>query len=893
MMEHLAGKTDPDNAAYWLPLWMHLKDTAEIMKLLIREWLPDSTKNFLGMSEDSLTALAGFLGSVHDIGKATVLFQTNITAAIPEVGARLSHYTALTYKEANRKYTPHALASEVILLEMACPCGIASIAGAHHGKTQNYDVDENLESYRSNYYPKDGAEFWSQCWSEILDFALHDSGYATIKELPELTQPAEIILTGLLIMADWIASNTAYFPLISTDDYGNMNSYPERSDRAWERLQLTLPWEGQLDVMEEDGFQLRFGFRPNSVQQAVLDAVNHMSGPGIMILEAPMGIGKTEAGLAFSEACAARFGAGGIFFGLPTQATANGIFPRLLSWAENLSDDLKHSIRLAHGMAELNEAYLKLQKMSNVEEDADTDDERVAVHQWFCGSKKALLADFVIGTVDQLLMAALKQKHVMLRHLGLVGKVVIIDEVHAYDAYMNQYLDRALQWLGWYGVPVILLSATLPATRRAELIKAYRPGVQNGTWTECIGYPILTWADGKKVKQNVPEINKADHDVILHRITENEVMDVLREKLQDGGCVGIIVNTVRKAQKIAESMKTEMPDKEVILFHSQFLMPDRAEIEQKLMGRLGKHSTPETRKNLIVVGTQVMEQSLDVDFDLMVTELCPMDLLLQRIGRLHRHRRQRPDSVKQAVCLVMDTVTEDFDEGSVFVYGKWLLLQTRKLLPERIVLPQDISGLVQKAYTWNTENADAAEVEMHADYEKKREIQKQKALGYIVPQPEIHEAFPEWNTLDGWLQEDMAKSEFSSRAAVRDGEMSIEVIVMVRKKNGNVHFLPWQEGGRAVASDVPPEPETAMKIARQRLRLPGIFSVSWNADRIIKELEDLNRKYLSMWQLSPMLKGELILLLDDTLSVHLGGMKIQYDKEIGLSYRKEDENGGN
>ncbi len=893
MYEYLAGKTDPERSSYWLPLWMHLKDTAEIMKLLVREWLPDSTKKFFDMPEDVLTALAGFLGYVHDIGKATVLFQTNITTSLPEVRSKLSRYTALTYREANRRHTPHALASEAILLEYGCPCGIASIAGAHHGKPQNYDADENLENYRSNYFPKNGEKFWHACWTEILNLALRDSGYADIEDLPDLTQPVEIILTGLLIMADWIASNTAYFPLISIEDYGDMTLYPERSDRAWDQLQLTFPWEGQLDVMEEEGFQQRFGFSPNSVQQAVLDAAQHMSEPGIMILEAPMGIGKTEAGLAFSEACAARFGAGGIFFGLPTQATANGIFPRLLSWAENLSDDLSHSIRLAHGMAELNEAYLKLQQVSSVEEDAETDNERVAVHQWFCGSKKALLADFVIGTVDQLLMAALKQKHVMLRHLGLVGKVVIIDEVHAYDAYMNQYLDRALRWLGWYGVPVILLSATLPARRRAELIKAYQPKVQDGEWMESVGYPLLTWTDGERVEQTVPRINPADHDVIVHKIIENEVTKMLLEKMQEGGCAGIIVNTVRKAQRIAERLKAEMPDKEVILFHSQFLMPDRADIERKLMERLGKHSTPESRKNLIVVGTQVMEQSLDVDFDLMVTELCPMDLLLQRIGRLHRHRRQRPVAMEQAACLVMDTGTEEFDEGSAFVYGKWPLLQTRKLLPERIILPQDISRLVQKAYTWDTDHADTAEKEMYADYEKKRDIQKQKALEYIVPQPEIHEAFPERNTLDGWMKEEMAGSDTASRAAVRDGEMSIDVLVIVRKKDGKVHFLPWQEGGETVPRDVPPEPETALKIARQKLRLPGIFSASWNAKNVIEELEEMNRKYLSIWQLSPMLKGELILLLDDALSAHLGGMIIQYDRVTGLSYRKEEKNDGN
>ncbi len=894
MYKYLAGKTDPDNSSLWLPLWMHLQDTAAIMEMLVREWLPDSTKKFLGMQEDEIVAVSGFLGCTHDIGKATVLFQTNITAALPEARTRLERYTALTYREANRKCTSHAMASEAILLDSGCPAGIASISGAHHGKPQGFDAEENLEAYQRNYFPKGGEVFWRSCWREILDQALKDSGYPDLRALPDLTQPMEIILTGLLIMADWIASNTEYFPLIPIEECGDPALYPDRVDRAWDKLQLTLPWEGQLDVAEEDGFRMRFGFTPNPVQRAVLEAANKMSQPGLMILEAPMGIGKTEAGLAFSELCAARFGEGGIFFGLPTQATANGIFPRLLSWAENLPDDLGHSVRLAHGMAELNEDYLRLQEhASAVEEDADTDDERIAVNQWFCGNKKALLADFVIGTVDQILMSALKQKHVMLRHLGLAGKVVIIDEVHAYDAYMNQYLDRALTWLGWYGVPVILLSATLPAKRRAGLIKAYQPKAEDGEWMKNEEYPLLTWTDGKSVRQSVPEIDASEHDVWMHKITENEVTAVLKAKMQEGGCAGIIVNTVRKAQAMAERLKAEMPDKEVILFHSQFLMPDRAEKERNLMERIGKHSTPPTRNNLIVVGTQVMEQSLDVDFDVLMTELCPMDLLLQRIGRLHRHKRQRPAAMEQAECFMMDTGTEVFDKGSAYVYGEWTLYRTRKLLPERITLPRDISRLVQKAYGWDPDQADCGETEMHSDYEAKREKQKQKALAYVVPQPEIHEAFPERNTLDGWMQDAPAGCDAAARAAVRDGDMSTEVLVMVQQTDGRIRFLPWQEDGEAVAKDVPPEPETALKIARQRLRLPGVFSKIWNADRIIRELEEMNRRNLAMWQLAPMLRGELVLLLDDALSVHLGGMFLRYDKETGLSYRKETENEGN
>ena len=254
-----------------------------------------------------------------------------------------------------------------------------------------------------------------------------------------------------------------------------MEDYPARVDRAWEKLALPFPWEAQPGIADPQEFAVRFGFAPNAVQRAVLEAVDTAAEPGILILEAQMGVGKTEAALAAAEIMASRFGLGGVFFGLPTQATANGIFPRLLGWADTQSEEtLPQAIKLAHGMAELNECYLRLQGRGvQLEEDAQ-EEHQVQVHQWFRGNKQALLANFVIGTVDQLLLAALAQKHVMLRHLGLAGKVVIIDECHAYDTYMNCYLDRALEWLGWYKVPVILLSATLPARRRTELVEAYR-----------------------------------------------------------------------------------------------------------------------------------------------------------------------------------------------------------------------------------------------------------------------------------------------------------------------------------------------------------------------------------------------------------------------------------
>ena len=811
----LAGKTDSNDTSLWLPLWMHLRDTAEIMELLVRKWLPESVKKATGLDEEALIALARFLGWTHDLGKSVVAFQSVLMPLLPEARKRIERFTTLTCPEQDRKKTPHARASEAILIELKCPPGIASIAGAHHGKPQEQEeVEAQLVSWTCNYYPKGEKAFWESCWDELFETALKDCGYDDPAELPDLTPPTEILLTGLLIMADWIASNTEYFPLIPVEELGNEVAYPERAELAWNKWDekdLTAPWEAQTSIVDEEEFKARFGFPPNAVQAAAVEAANSVSAPGILILEAQMGVGKTEAALAAAEILAARF-----------------------------------------------------------------------------------------GTVDQLLMAALKQKHVMLRHLGLAGKVVIIDECHAYDAYMNRYLDRALEWLGWYRVPVILLSATLPARRRAELVEAYqqkRTPAPDAPWKTSCGYPLLTWTDGEEVRQTTIPLDTPSRTVQTVPLTEDGLPGFLREKMQAGGCAGVIVNTVKKAQAVARMLREALPEKEVQVFHAQFLMPDRAAREQELMERIGKHSTPVRRDGLIVVGTQVLEQSLDIDFDVMVTELCPMDLLLQRIGRLHRHTwRCRPQPMQAAVCAVLDTGEDAFDEGSAAVYGKWLLWRTRELLPQTIRLPEEISPLVQQVYGWAAEDKlpeDAASEKLCHNYELEQGKRKDRAEAYLVHHPKVYKKFPRLNTLDGWMADEGACSDPAARAAVRDGDPSVEVLVMVQGRDGNIHFLPWQEGGRTVASDCPPQPEEALKIARQKLRLPAVFGKEWNVKRVIDELEADNRRLLAQWQFSPMLRGELVLLLDETLTAHLAGMTLHYDRENGLIYEKEETDAGN
>lgn len=884
------------NGAEWLPLWMHSMDTAEIIERLLKQWLSKQTVDSCNIEYCELEKLGCFIALVHDIGKLTPAFAARILERLPEKKEELEWRglpvgSSDYYSDA--KHTPHAKAGEAVLLSYGIPAGVAAIVGAHHGKPQDSGrkCTKNITAYAKNYYESDHLrETWESLRKGFLSWAFTKAGYETEAEIPEPNQPTQVLLTGLLVMADWIASNESYFPYISCEETADADAYPARTDTAWEKLHLPEAWSPLCFAMDDYAFAATFGFEPNAVQSMVINAVNEESN-GLFILEAQMGVGKTEAALAAAEILASKNGSGGVFFGLPTQATANGIFPRLLSWAENKTQDTRHAIRLAHGMAELNEDYRSLfHGTSIVCEDGELD-ERLIVHPWFNGRKQALLSDFVIGTVDQFLMAALKQKHVMLQHLGLSGKVVILDECHAYDAYMNQYLDRALNWLGVYHVPVIVLSATLPEERRATMIEAYGNGKIEDTdkkWRTERAYPLLTWTDGHTVHQCTATTEQKSRSIEIRNLEAVGLVSQLGKLTAGGACCGIIVNTVRVAQDFAREITEALPEADVLLLHSRFIATDRAEKETVLLQRAGKKSTAQSRSGLIVVGTQVLEQSLDIDFDVLFTQLCPMDLLLQRLGRLFRHDRMRPALCNKAICYILDGNREP-DEGSRAVYGDWLLLRTGEFLPTVVHIPDSIPELVQATYQApeDLELSDERHRKAWEAHDKVVRGKKQKAGNYRIAPPQINDG-RRAATIDGWLNADLTDGA-RGEAAVRDGEPNIAVIVMQKHADGRVTFLPWQEGGREVDAGHMPDDETARQIARQKLMLPLSFSLYDRDEKTIRELETRNRRELPEWQNSGWLSGELILLFDDALSAELCGQQLRYSEQFGLLCEK---NGG-
>lgn len=433
----LVAKADR-NGERWLPLYVHLSDVAGVMGKLLEEFVSDSFAEMCGISRGELGKTVRFLAYVHDVGKSTAVFQSKIIKAVPFCGQRLEKYGVKIPNISafpNYKKTPHALASENILLFLGCPKEVALVAGAHHGVPANEWELEN-QSFASEDYPaycqhyfisKKEEHTWKEIWKSFVIFAEQKSGIESVEELPVLHRQAQMLLTGLLIMADWIASNTTWFPLLSCDEWEPEYELEERTEQGWEAFQLTDIWHPSNQVFSEVFFRQSFGFLPRAIQTDVLKTVSSVSSSGIYIVEAPMGCGKTEIALAASEILAAKFDRTGLFFGLPTQATANGIFPRVLAWAKSQSEDAFQSIQLVHGASMLNKNFMEIERGIPDSYDGDMDG-GVVVHSWFCGKKQSCLSDFVVGTVDQFLMSALKRKHVMLLHLGLSQKVVVIDD---------------------------------------------------------------------------------------------------------------------------------------------------------------------------------------------------------------------------------------------------------------------------------------------------------------------------------------------------------------------------------------------------------------------------------------------------------------------------------
>ncbi|MFC3996813.1 CRISPR-associated helicase Cas3' [Nocardiopsis sediminis] len=946
----------------WLPLWRHMADSAAVAERLWDEWVPDRVRRLVAAAvpggADDARRMAVWLAAIHDIGKATPSFACQVDG-LAEAMRRAGLEMRLQKQMPDRRLAPHGLAGQILLQEWLvgrhdwgrqATLQLSVIVGGHHGIAPTHADIAELARHQSLLRTRGSEEVWRGVQHELLDAATAVCGVRNriadwrTMALPQSTQ---VLLTGLVIVADWIASNPELFPYFPRE----RGSDPERIETAWRGLALPRPGVAVEPEAGPDGifatrFDLPAGARPRPVQEAAVTMARETAAPGLMVIEAPMGEGKTEAALAVAEIFAARSGAGGCFVALPTMATGNAMFPRLLVWLNHLPDARvetgAHSVFLAHSKAALNERFTELmgagrRALAGIAPDGGGDhwahrgdahaaSAELVAHHWLRGRKKGMLSSFTVGTIDQLLFAGLKSRHLALRHLALAGKVVVIDEAHAYDTYMNAYLDRVLEWLGAYGVPVVVLSATLPAARRRELARAYAAGATSSASAEseavfdavqaAQGYPLITTvAPGAAPRIAVPGASGRATSVRLERLDDDaeRLADRLELELDGGGCALVVRNTVRRVLETAAHLRKRFGDAQVTVAHARFLDLDRSDNDAQLLAEFGPPGNAADRDGMrpdkrIVVASQVVEQSLDVDFDLLVSDLAPVDLLLQRMGRLHRHQRgpgqvERPPRLRAARCLITGV---DWDarvpqpvRGSRAVYRTYPLLCSLAVLEpylshtaptgSTVRLPEDISPLVQRAY--GDQVVTLSEwAEARAAHETLRAEQRYKAEAFLLNR----QARP-GRALVGWVEAGVGDVEDTrgGKAQVRDSQESVEVLVVQRRSDGTLATVPWlspdrdghARGGLELPTDAAPGARLARIVVACGLRLPPEFSDPRTLDAAIAELE---ADCLPAWQTKEAhwLAGELILVIDENCRRHLAGYELHYSRSDGLEVHR-------
>jgi CRISPR-associated endonuclease/helicase Cas3 len=673
-----------------------------------------------GVAQGAVATTFAAVCALHDVGKLDTRFQRKAAAVAdrlrPQTAAiQQGHYDHGT--EGFRQIEDDEAASTLLhrLLGTSALPILRAVCG-HHGGLPTREEPDASRSKLPGSIRREDAEARRIFQERVVGFFV--SLGATLPWPTDVDGALVQRLAGLCAVADWLGSNVDHFryapgPILELRDY-------------WTRAcELAAEACGQAGLLRATPVAAEFGrlfpgYSPRDVQtvteQIPLDI------PALIVVEAEMGKGKTEAALSM----AARFLAGGIGEGvtvaLPTMATSNAMFGRVEEVVPRLFPSQDVQLALAHGRASRNERFQVLVQRALRARDLDNPEASVACARWLLNKKRILLAQIGVGTIDQALQAALIVRHQFVRMFGLSRNVVIVDEVHAYDAYMEVLLEHLLTWLGALDVPVILLSATLPSERRAALARAWRGAAQTDG---AIGdepapaddletartrpYPLVT------VTTRAGTTTRSSNEVSVSRRLRLEHVPNLADDganvtavaarllaaARAGARVVWIRNTVREAQRAFRAISAGAGEVEHTLFHARFKGRDRRQIEKAVLERFGKGAPPGGR---VLIATQVVEQSLDLDFDELHTDLAPIDLLFQRAGRLHRHDRVRPPGFENPRFVVhgpsdADTAALRFGP-SKFVYDAGTLWIAARALRSRdiIDLPADIRPLVEESY---------------------------------------------------------------------------------------------------------------------------------------------------------------------------------------------------
>jgi CRISPR-associated endonuclease/helicase Cas3 len=743
------GKAEKDGDKYHLLVY-HCLDVAAVGEIILKKnpLLLKRLSEISGIEKKVLKKLLVFFLALHDLGKFAESFQFVIPKLFNKLQGRITSYK----QPYSRKHFGHDSIGFLLWKGFAfnnfaqqIQDGRASNAddwwdilkwfletsNGHHG----LPVKQNNKSL-SDYF----TEFDLQNTAELIEafrnlFSLKispsielDKDYDRLyKKLSE----ASWIFAGFNVLADWIGSGE-HFKYISEEKSLKQYWRGTALKKAEIAIQIAsiLPCKSnvELDPLTEL-LDLSQNAKLTPLQE-LMRTIRIPNKPQLFIIEDATGAGKTEACLILLNRLMSKGLANGFYLGLPTMATADGLYPRVQkAYNKFYLDDQKPSLILAHSSAKLSDKFTDtiISSEHAITEQPYMDDASSICQEWLADNrKKALLAHIGMGTIDQAFLSVLKTKYQSLRLIGLLGKVLVIDEAHAYDAYMGKELEVLLQVHAALGGSAIIMSATLPFSVRQKFAKAFLSGLNLKPLEleQKVAYPLLThvWNGHKEEVSITRDPRKAKKDVqIVFVHSEDEIYNIIKQCIARDQSVCWIRNSVKDARLSFLRLKNVVNNIE--LFHARFTIIDRSCIQDRVMKAFDKSSCFEQRHGKLVIATQVVEQSLDLDFDVMITDLAPIDLLLQRAGRMHRHVRDKYGNPKcegederGLACLYIHTPeytdTPQRDWISTFfpnakkVYENharlWLSLKQLHKLPDKR-LPENIRTLIENVYDKNAE----------------------------------------------------------------------------------------------------------------------------------------------------------------------------------------------
>lgn len=664
----------------------HMMETGIVAKCLtdtngIYHPVLNRLSEITGCDSDTLLTKIVFICAIHDIGKIHPTFQGRDEETLEMLRQENLNQVSCDTRFRHEQYGANIFDRlSVDDADMKNSDIISQIIRMHHQKEQKKNSDIDIIKIDD----KEKAKKWRNIQNEIYDYIKNVFQFDNLNLINKNISKSELFVVqnailGIMITADWIASNHYVF---DNQPYKNIDEFLEsRKILALKFLNNEGMIRQQIAVMQD--FKSAFGFNGRPVQNDV-EKIVHKNDIKCMLIESDCGSGKTEAALYAAAVLGNHSGLSGIYMGLPTGVSAEAIQDRV--------DEFLTS----HGMR--NTKLYTSKSMLLREPDKKP--------VWTDMSRQRLLAASAVGTVDQVMTAARLVRFESVRMDGLASKVLIIDEIHAYDTYMLAVIKDLLKICGELGVPVIMLSATLPISTKSDLLGV----LGDGNIELHNGYPMISYVtkDGK-VHEHVSHQYMPDKKIsceLLPILNDNDkIARYAVDAVKDGGCECVIMNTVADAICVYDKIKkSKKNDCKIILYHSRMTINARDETSLEILAMCGKDRAKRPER-VIIVGTQVLEQSLDIDVDYMITAICPIDLLFQRIGRYHRHGDA--GTIRERVVIantVQVLIPSDLSSygGTEYVYEKCYLDATIDAIREHnghLLIPSGMPDMINYVYS--------------------------------------------------------------------------------------------------------------------------------------------------------------------------------------------------